>query len=58
MLNPWELVLIAQTKGVDVDTFREKYCVEGGARIHFNGVKDSKNRQACSLYDSEVGCSV
>jgi len=57
-LNPWELAKLAQAKTLTAREFRDRYCEFGGVRLRFDGKSGWKNLKACSLYQSELGCSV
>lgn len=58
LLNPWELVCLANEKKMTPREFRDIYCEYGGIRLRFNGKVGWKNQQACSLYVDNFGCSV
>ena len=58
MLNPWELVSLAREKKMTPREFRDLYCEFGGIRLRFNGKAGWKEKQACSQYIDNVGCSV
>ena len=57
-LNPWELSCLAQAKGIDVRTFRDRHCEFGGIRLHFDGPPGWKGLPACSQFIPGAGCSV
>lgn len=57
-LNPWELHKLAKEKEISVAKFKEKFTEFGGLQLNFNGKINSKNKQACSLYDQNKGCTV
>ena len=58
MLNPWELKCLAWEKGITPGEFRDNYCEFGGIRLRFDGETGWREKQACSQYISNFGCSV
>jgi Fe-S-cluster containining protein len=58
LLNPWELVCLAQEKKITSREFRDRYCEFGGTRLRFDGKKGWKGQLACSQYIDGFGCSV
>jgi len=58
MLNPWELKCLAREKGITPGEFRDNYCEFGGIRLRFDGETGWREKQACSQYISNFGCSV
>jgi Fe-S-cluster containining protein len=58
LLNPWELVCLAQAKNICPTTFRDQYCEFGGIRLKFDGKPGWKSLHACSQYNVNCGCSV
>jgi uncharacterized protein len=58
MLNPWELVCLANEKKITPREFRDLYCEFGGIRLWFNGKAGWNEKQACSQYIDNFGCSV
>jgi len=57
-INPWELAVLAKTKGVSSREFRNTFCDFGGIRLKFNGNNNNKQFSHCNLYVPEFGCSV
>ncbi len=57
-LNPWELMRLAQAKGVSSKEFRDKHTHEAGTMLHFNGNPNYTGKFSCGLYESGKGCSV
>ncbi len=57
-INPWELSLLAEAKGITPREFRDLFTDFGGIRLKFNGVKGWKDFEACSQYIPDFGCSV
>ncbi|WP_321316471.1 YkgJ family cysteine cluster protein [Labilibaculum sp.] len=58
LLNPWELMCLAREKKIAPREFRDLYCEFGGIRLHFNGKAAWGEKQACSQYVDDFGCSV
>lgn len=58
LLNPWELLCLAQEKQISPRQFRDLYCDFGGIRLRFNGTADKRGKPACSQYVENFGCSV
>lgn len=58
LLNPYELFCIAREKKISPKEFRDLYTHFGGIRLRFNGKVNSKQKQACSQYIDNFGCSV
>lgn len=58
MLNPWELYSLAKEKKNTPREFRDLYCEFGGTRLTFNGKIGWDNKEACSQYVDDFGCSV
>lgn len=58
LLNPWELFSLAREKQITTREFRDLYCEFGGIRLHFNGKAGWREKQACSQYIDNFGCSV
>lgn len=58
LLNPWELFSIAKEKKITPREFRDLYCEYGGIRLSFNGKKGWREKQSCSQYIENFGCSV
>lgn len=58
LLNPWELVCLAQEKKITPREFRDRYCEFGGTRLRFDGKKGWKGQLSCSQYIDGFGCSV
>jgi len=56
-LNPWELVHLAESKGLTPRVFRDRYCEFGGILLRFDGRKGWKDLRACSQYIPNFGCS-
>tara|TARA_R110001583_G_scaffold48896_2_gene153005 strand:- start:7151 stop:8008 length:858 start_codon:yes stop_codon:yes gene_type:complete len=57
-LNPWELINLAKEKKNTPREFRDLYCEFGGIRLKFNGKVGWDQKQACSQYVDNFGCSV
>jgi len=57
-LNPWELARLAHEKQLPSPEFRAQFTDAGGAVLRFKGPKNNFGKQACGLYDAELGCSV
>ncbi len=57
-LNPWELLNLAKEKKNTPREFRDLYCEFGGIRLKFNGKIGWDQKQACSQYVDNFGCSV
>jgi len=58
MLNPWELMRLAQEKKITPRAFRDLYCDFGGIRLRFDGIDKWREKSACSQYIPDFGCSV
>ncbi|MCZ4694991.1 YkgJ family cysteine cluster protein [Ancylomarina euxinus] len=58
LINPWELLSLAREKKMAAREFRDLYCEYGGIRLRFNGKADWREKQACSQYVDNFGCSV
>lgn len=57
-LNPWELRSLAEAKQMNVHQFQSLFCDLKGIRLKFDGEMDIRNKKACNLYNSEIGCTV
>lgn len=57
-LNPWELASLAKEKKKTPREFRNLYCEFGGILLQFNGKLGWDQKQACSQYVDNFGCSV
>lgn len=57
-LNPWELHRLAKEKQISAKEFRDLYCDWGGIRLKFDGEKDHRDKNSCSQYIPNFGCSV
>lgn len=57
-LNPWELYSLAKEKKNTSREFRDLYCEFGGIRLKFNGKIGWDQKEACSQYIEDFGCSV
>jgi Fe-S-cluster containining protein len=57
-LNPWELRLLADAKGLSVVEFQECFTTGGGIFLRFDGNTNLSGRKACNLYLDDSGCSV
>lgn len=57
LLNPYELACLANEKKISAREFLDLYCDFGGISLRFNG-NAWKNKQACSQYIENFGCSV
>ena len=57
-LNPWELNSLAKEKKHTPKEFRDLYCEYGGIRLKFNGKIGWDQKEACSQYIEDFGCSV
>lgn len=57
-LNPWELRQLAETKGLSVGEFQERFTSDGGIFLRFDGKANKSGRKACNLYLDDSGCSV
>lgn len=58
MLNPWELACLSREKKISSRIFRDLYCDYGGIRLRFNGKAAWNNKNACSQYIENIGCSI
>lgn len=58
LLNPWELLCIANEKKITPQEFQDLYCDLGGIRLRFDGNKDKLGQSACGQYIENFGCSV
>lgn len=58
LLNPWELVSLAKEKKITPREFRDLYCDFGGIRLRFDGKIGWSEKEACSQYVDNFGCSV
>lgn len=58
LLNPWELVCLANEKKMTPREFRDLYGEFGGIRLRFDGKLGWGNKHACSQYVDNTGCSV
>lgn len=65
-LNPWELMRLAQAKGMSLQEFRDKHTRASGTVLLFNGKplataqfqSGGNSKPSCSLYEDGLGCSV
>ena len=57
-LNPWELNSFAIEKKIAPREFRDLYTKFGGILLTFDGKKGWDNKEACSQYIDNFGCSV
>ncbi len=57
-LNPWELNSLATEKKIAPREFRDLYCEFGGIRLKFDGKIGWDQKEACSQYIDDFGCSV
>lgn len=58
LLNPWELMLLANAKEMAVREFNRLYCDFGGIRLKFDGELISNKKRACRHYIADFGCSL
>ncbi len=57
-LNPWELHSFAKEKKTTTREFRDLYTEFGGIKLKFDGKIGWDNKEACSQYIDNFGCSV
>lgn len=57
-LNPWELMRLAQAKGISPEEFRRQHTRSAGTVLLFNGNPNHTGKLSCSLYADGLGCSV
>ena len=57
-LNPWELMRLAQAKGLSSEEFRKKHTESAGTLLLFNGKPNHTGKLSCGLYEDDLGCSV
>nr|WP_294858856.1 YkgJ family cysteine cluster protein [uncultured Fluviicola sp.] len=57
-LNPWELMCLAQAKGMSSKEFRKKHTQSAGTVLQFNGRPNHTGKSSCGLYEDGKGCGV
>lgn len=57
-LNPWELMRLAEAKGMSPEEFRNKHTRSAGTILYFNGKPNQTGKLSCGLYEEGKGCSV